>query len=93
MKPGFSGVIDARQERWATRSKAIHSFKCSSGLYSDGCRIDLVFGDGSNESIVNIPPARFSALVAVLQSTRTAFWVHDDSSNTTWISRTQDVPG
>ena len=71
----------------------IKSFKASSSLTADSTRLDLVFEDGTIHTVDGLSPVRFSAAMAVLQSTQTVFYVYDPNTKQHAVSTAEDAPG
>lgn len=74
-------------------SKQIQWFKLSTSLTSDACRIDLQFIDGTTQVLDNLPPHRFAAAVATLQSSTTSYYFYNLANHTAFIGSAADAPG
>lgn len=77
----------------AITSKQIAAFALAAGVSGDACRIDFTYTDGTKTPVGELSPARFAAIVSVLQATKIAYCVYDDVAKTMWVSSSLDVPG
>jgi len=75
------------------QTKQIKSFILSASVTQDGAAVALTFTDETRLDLRSLPPARFAAIVAVLQAARTAAYNYDDTTMHSWVSSGEDAPG
>ena len=76
-----------------SNTKQIQSFVCSASASDDAAGLVLTFTDGTVRDLRPLPPARFAAVMAVLQATPNAFFSEDPSRKTFYVVSTRDTPG
>lgn len=73
-------------------NKQIKLFKLTSSLTSDLSRIEFQFMDGTSYAL-DLPPHRYAAAVATLQSSSICYYSFNSSNDMHFISSAPDSPG